>query len=285
MKNLAYYNGKIQPISELKIPITDRAVYFGDGLYDVVHAVNQKIFALNEHIDRFYDSCDLLNISFGIKKDELKEIIQQLIEKENSAHQKIYWQVSRGSALRDHAFPDDSKPNLLIMVTNDAMKNMNKTKYNLILVEDTRFFHCNIKTLNLIPNVIASEKAKQSGCQEAVLHRGEYVTECAHSNIAILKDGVLKTAPLNNLILPGITRAHLIDICNKLNIPVVEKAFTIDELKNCDEAIVCASGSLFMGVDTLDGEKIGGKNSTLLKKLQKTYEQKIIDECGKSLLE
>lgn len=280
MKNLGYYNGKVMPIDELKIPVTDRSVYFGDGLYDVVHAVNQKIFALDDHLDRFYDSCSLLNIPFDIPKKELKNIIENLAKEEGSKNQKIYWQVSRGSAFRNHAFPDEVKPNLLIMITDDPLKDMNKMKYDLILVEDTRFFHCNIKTLNLIPTVLASEKAKQAGCHEAVFHRGEYVTECAHSNIAILKDGKLKTAPLNNLILPGITRAHLIKICNELSIPVVEEAFTITELMNCDEAIVCASGSLFMGVNKIENKKVGGKAPELLKKLQNTYEQQIIDVCG-----
>ena len=280
MKNLGYYNGVIMPIDELKIPVTDRSVYFGDGLYDVVHAVNQKTFALNDHLDRFYDSCKLLNIPFNMPKEELKNLIENLAQKEGSKNQKIYWQVSRGSALRNHAFPENTKSNLLIMITDGPLKDMNKLKYDLILVEDTRFFHCNIKTLNLIPNVLASEKAKQANCHEAVLHRGEYVTECAHSNIAILKNGELKTAPLNNLILPGITRAHLIKICQELNIPVIEEAFTITELMNCDEAIVCASGSLFMGVNKIENKKVGGKDPELLKKLQNTYEKKIIDVCG-----
>lgn len=280
MKNLGYYNGKVVPIDELKIPVTDRSIYFGDGLYDVVHAVNQKIFALDDHLDRFYDSFKLLDIPFNKQKKELKNIIENLAKEEGSKNQKIYWQVSRGSALRNHAFPEKVKPNLLIMITDDPLKDMNNMKYDLILVEDTRFFHCNIKTLNLIPTVLASEKAKQAGCHEAVFHRGEYVTECAHSNIAILKDGKLKTAPLNNLILPGITRAHLIKICHQLNIPVIEEAFTITELMDCDEVIVCASGSLFMGVNKIENQKVGGKDPKLLKKLQKTYEQQIIAVCG-----
>ena len=174
MKNLGYYNGAIMPIDKLKIPVTDRSVYFGDGLYDVVHAVNQNIFALNDHLDRFYDSCKLLNIPFNMPKEELKNLIENLAEKEGSKNQKIYWQVSRGSALRNHAFPENTKSNLLIMITDDPLKDMNKIKYDLILVEDTRFFHCNIKTLNLIPNVLASEKAKQANFTEKYEHISYY---------------------------------------------------------------------------------------------------------------
>ena len=280
MKNIGYYNGEIGAIDELKIPMIDRAVYFGDGIYDVVHAVNKKIFAIDEHIDRFYKSCELLNIPFNMDKSELKAIIGDMVKKEDSKSQLIYWQVSRGSALRNHAFPENIKPNLLIMVRDCPLKDMKNIRYSLILVEDTRFFHCNIKTLNLIPSVMASEKAAKAGCQEAVFHRGDYVTECAHSNIAILKDGVFKTAPLNNLILPGVTRAHLIELCNNLGISVFEEAFTVGELMNSDEVIVCSSGALCMGVDKIDGKPVGGKDTKLLKKLQDAYEEKFVSVCG-----
>ena len=161
---------------------------------------------------------------------------------------------------------------------------MKKTRYDLILEKDTRFFFFNIKTLNLIPAVLASEKAKQNNCQEAVLHRGETITECAHSNVGILKDGVFKTAPLNNLILPGVTRAHLIKICENLKVPVLEKPFTIKELLEADEVIVLASGCLCMGVNSINGEKVGNKAPALLKTLQNSYEKLFINECGESYI-
>ncbi len=238
MSNLGYYNGTIMPLEKLKIDATDRAIYFGDGVYEVVYCINQKPFALDEHIDRFYNSLKLLKIDFNMPKENLKSLLQNLVKQQGGIHQSIYWQVSRGSALRTHTFPVDCKPNLLVMITENKIKNMKNTKFKLILEEDTRFFHCNIKTINLIPAVLASEKAKQQNCDEAVLHRGEMITECAHSNIAIIKDGVFKTAPLNNLILPGVTRSHLISFCNKLKIPVLEKNFTINELFDADEVIV-----------------------------------------------
>ena len=160
---------------------------------------------------------------------------------------------------------------------------MRKVKFDLISVEDTRFLHCNIKTLNLLPSVMASQKAKVANADEAVLHRGELVTECAHSNISIIKNGTLQTAPANNLILPGVTRKHLIEICNNLNVPVVEKPFTLQELFDCDEAIVSSSGCLFIEAKSLDGRQIGGKNQKLLHELQKAYEEKILKSCGELL--
>ena len=282
MDTVAYYNGEINSIENIKIPITDRAIYFGDGVYEVVYCINKIPFALDDHIDRFYKSCELLKINFETKKEELKKLILSLIEKQKSSKQIVYWQASRGSDFRDHVFPKKNKPNLLITVREKELKNMHKLRYNLILEEDTRFLYCNIKTLNLIPSVMASEKAKQNGCDEAVLHRKGSITECAHSNVAILKDGVFKTAPANNLILPGITRAHLIKFCNKLKIPVLEKPFTIDELMDADEVIVCASGCLCMGTNSINNKKVGGKALKLLKTLQTAYDDEVKKTCGSS---
>lgn len=283
MGNLAYYNGEIKPLEKLTIPATDRALFFGDGVYEVVYAINQKPFALDEHMERFFKSCELLNINSSMSKLELKNLILNLIAQQKNTYQKIYWQMSRGSAIRQHDFDPDLKPNLLIIITNEKIKNMRKVKFDLISIEDTRFLHCNIKTLNLLPSVMASQKAKVANADEAVLHRGELVTECAHSNISIIKNGTLQTAPANNLILPGVTRKHLIEICNDLNVPVVEKPFTLQELFDCDEAIVSSSGCLFIEAKSLDGRQIGGKNQKLLHELQKAYEEKILKSCGELL--
>lgn len=280
MQDLGYYNGTIKPLDKLKIPVTDRAVYFGDGVYEVVYCLNQKPFALDDHLERFYESCRLLKIEFKMPKQKLKTLIKKMIVMHSGKHQSVYWQASRGSDLREHIFPKDKKANLLIMVTKNKIKDMNKMRFNLILEEDTRFFHCNIKTLNLIPSVMASEKARKNKCDEAVLHRGEMVTECAHSNVSILKDGVFKTAPCSNLILPGITRAHIIRFCKELKIPVLEKHFNISELDDADEVIVSASGCLCMGVDSINGKKVGGKAPKLLKTIQKAYEEEVIKQCG-----
>lgn len=283
MHNLGYYNGIIKPLENLSIPVTDRAIYFGDGVYEVVYAINQKPFALDDHMSRFFSSCKLLQINFQKSANELKEIILDLLNQEKSYKQKIYWQVSRGSAIRQHTFDNNIKSNLLITITSEEVKNMEKIKYDLILLEDTRFLHCNIKTLNLIPSVLASQKAKDLNADEAVLHRNGMITECAHSNISILKDGKLQTAPANNLILPGITRLHLLDICKKLNIPIIEEPFSVQQLYDCDEAIVSASGALFVGAKSLEGSPIGGKDPTTLRQIQQCYKDKIEKECGTSL--
>ena len=123
-------------------------------------------------MERFFKSCELLNINLLMSKFELKNLILNLIAQQKDTYQKIYWQMSRGSAIRQHEFDPDLKPNLLIIITNEKIKNMRKVKFDLMSVEDTRFLHCNIKTLNLLPSVMASQKAKVANADEAVLHRG-----------------------------------------------------------------------------------------------------------------
>ena len=129
----------------------------------------------------------------------------------------------------------------------------NRVPIKLIMVDDTRFCHCDVKTLNLIPNVLASQLAKEAGCQEAVFHRGERVTECAHSNVSIIENGVFVTAPTDNLILPGIARSNLIKACRVLGIEVSEVPFTVERMMNADEVIVSSSGSFCLSASHIDG--------------------------------
>ena len=180
MENLGYYNGKFGLLEEMTVPMLDRVCYFGDGVYDATYSRNHNIFALDEHIERFYNSAGLLGIKIPYSKEQVKEILKDMVSKVDSGEQFVYWQITRGTGMRNHAFPGDEVPaNLWIMLKPLNIKDMSK-KLKLITLEDTRFLHCNIKTLNLLPSVMASQKTEEAGCQESVLHRGDRVTECAH---------------------------------------------------------------------------------------------------------
>lgn len=267
MKNLGYYNGKIGPIEEMTIPMNDRVVYYGDGVYDATYAANHIIFALEDHIDRFYRSFSKLKIPFAMPKEELAKTLQELVNQvDNSVSLMVYWQTTRGTGMRSHVFPE-GPANLLVTIRPIPLTPIDKT-LKLITVEDTRFLHCDIKTLNLIPSVMAAQQAKEAGCQEAVFHRGDLVTECAHSNVSIIKDGVFRTAPLNNLILPGTARKHLVGLAESAGLKVSEKAFTVAELMDADEVIVHSAGTLCNAAVEIDGKKVGGKAPKLLKSLQ-----------------
>lgn len=267
MKTLGYYNGKYGELEEMSIPMNDRVCWFGDGVYDAGPSRNYKIFALDEHIDRFFNSAGLLDIEMPVTKEELKELLQEMVNKMDTGDLFVYYQVTRGTGVRDHAYTKG--PGNLWIMLKPAEISDGIEPIKLITVEDTRFLHCNIKTLNLIPSCVATEKAKKAGCQEAVFYRaGGRVTECAHSNVHIIKDGKLVTAPTDNLILPGIARAHLIRMCKKLGIPVSETPYTLKELFEAEEVLVTSSSNLCLHACEIDGKPVGGKNPKLLEKIR-----------------
>lgn len=267
MKTLGYYNGKYGELEEMSIPMNDRVCWFGDGVYDAGPSRNYKIFAIDEHIDRFFNSAGLLDIEMPVTKEELKELLQEMVNKMDTGNLFVYYQVTRGTGVRNHAYTKG--PGNLWIMLKPAEISDGIEPIKLITVEDTRFLHCNIKTLNLIPSCVATEKAKKAGCQEAVFYRaGGRVTECAHSNVHIIKDGKLVTAPTDNLILPGIARAHLISMCKKLGISVSETPYTLKELFEAEEVLVTSSSNLCLHVCEIDGKPVGGKNPELLEKIR-----------------
>jgi D-alanine transaminase len=282
MKTLGYYNGDTGPLDQMRIPMNDRACWFGDGVYDAAYCASRVIFALDEHMDRFFNSASLLQIKLNRSKAEIKELLRSLVQKTGDPNLFVYWQVTRGTAPRSHVFPENTPSNLWITLTPVEMDNVYK-RVTLITEEDKRFFFCHIKTLNLLPNVLASEKAKQAGAYEAVFHRGGRVTECAHSNVHILKDGVFRTAPADNLILPGIGRAHLIRLCGALGIPVDERPFTVGEMMEADEIIISSAGKLCTAADRIDGKAAGGKAPGLLRRLQDAAREEFQAETGSLL--
>ena len=280
-KNVGYYNGKMGPLEEMEVPMGDRALYFGDGIYEATCVANRVPFALEEHLDRMYNSMRLLEIPFKMEREQVRRELQSVIDAaEDAPIHFLYGQVTRGNGPRNHVFPEGVEPSLMIFVKPHTMKPMD-VPYRLISMEDHRFNLCNIKTLNLIPSVLANQRAAERGCDEAVLHRGSRVTECAHSNISILKDGVLRTAPTDELILPGITRKHLLALAKEHGIPTLEEPFSMVELMNADEVIVTSSSALCMKVETIDGIPVGGKDPHRLKVLQDAYLEKFQRETAK----
>lgn len=279
MDALGYYNGTFGPLDEMMVPMNDRVCFFGDGVYEATTAHNRVIHLIDEHVNRFFNSAALLKIRLDFTKDRLKEILYEMLEKVEGEHLLVYWQQTRGTAPRGHAFPDGDVPsNLWIMIKPIKMPDFTQ-KIALTETEDTRFLHCNIKTLNLIPSVMAAQKAKEENCYECVFHRGEVVTECAHSNIAILKDGVFRTHPDNQYILPGISKAQLMLGCRELGIPVDETPFTLQELKDADEVIVCSSTRFFSHVESFLGKPIGGKDPENVEKLRNYVVNQYFSYC------
>lgn len=269
MKNLGYYDGRYDEIENMCIPMSDRVCFFGDAIYDATYSRNYKIFALDDHVDRFFDSARQLEIELGLTREELKALLYEMVSKMDTGENFVYFQASRaGTPVRNHAFAEDGgAAKLWINIYHKQIADVYE-RVKLISAEDTRYLHCNIKTVNLIPAVIASQRAKEAGCKETVFHRGGRVTECAHSNVHILKDGTLVTAPTDHLILPGIARKHIIAACRDLEIPVREVPYTMDELMEADEVMISSAGVLCCAADEVDGRAVGGRAPALLRAIQ-----------------
>ena len=278
LKNLGFYDGKYDLIENISIPMTDRVCWFGDGVYDATATRNGVIYCLDDHIDRFFNSASMVEIEIPYTKDELKELLLDLVSKvdtsETNGETFLYWQITRGANIpRNHIFPKNAKANLWVTVTPRKLADIYR-RAKIITYEDIRFYMCHIKTLCLLPSVLASEAAERAGAEECVMYRKEAdgiknrVTEGAHTNVHCLKDGKLYTAPLDNLVLPGIARKNLIKVCNKLGIPVVEEPYSLEFLLDADEIMLSSSSNFCIVATHIDDKEVGGKAGELLRKIQ-----------------
>ena len=279
MKRIAYFNGEIGSYDEMTIPLSDRSVFYGDAVYDAILVLDRKMFALDLHLDRLYKSCAMTEIAFDMPRGELKAEIERLIELTDMGSAMLYLQVTRGAAPRKHEYPGGTKPNLL-MFTSPIERSPRDKRASLASVEDLRFQYCNIKTTNLLPNVFAAQKAKDAGATEALFHRGERVTEAAHSSILMIKDGTVIMPPLDELILPGITRAVIKQVCEENGIPTTERVFTVDELMAADEIILCSTTKNVLYVYEIDGQPVGGRDKAMRERIQELFAEKVYADTG-----
>lgn len=281
MQAIAYYDGKIGAPEELMVPFNDRVHFFGDGVYDATVGANGKVYLLRDHLDRFYTSAKALDIHIPMEKAALGELLTDLLGKVDGTTHFVYWQVTRGINDRNHVYPEGMPGKLWVMIRPNHLNDPD-VPIKLVTAPDTRFYHCNIKTLNLIPSVMAAQDAARRGVQETVFHRDGIVTECAHSNVSILKDGVFYSHPNDELILRGIAKTHMIQACYRLGITVMEKPYTLDDLRAADEIIVTSSSNFCLHACELDGAPAGGKDPGTLKAIQDAVLQEYYDYTGKT---
>ena len=261
----AYYNGEYTNYENIRIPLTDRSIFFGDGVYDAAIGHSGKIYLENEHISRLADNAARLSIKMNLSHEEISDILHTLARECGYGCYFLYFQLSRTSKKRVHAYPDDSASSFFAYA--EPMPSQKHT-LKLLTTEDKRYYYCNVKTVNLLPAVLASRAAADTDCDEAVFIRDGIVTECAHSNVSILKNETLITHPANEYILAGTGRAHLMDACRHFEIPVVEKEYTLDELKAADEVILTSASALCMRIVEVDGTAVGQKAPHTLQTLQ-----------------
>ncbi|MBY7142947.1 D-amino-acid transaminase [Virgibacillus sp. NKC19-3] len=243
---------------ESRVNIEDRAYQFGDGIYEVIGVYDGKPFMMDEHLDRLKRSANEIQLKLPYQMDDFRSNLEELVENNELYEGIIYLQVSRGVGPRWHEFPDpDVSPVTVAYTRAEERKTDLEEKGGVaVLTEDIRWLRCDIKTLNLLPNVLAKQKAVEHNAVEAILHRDGIVTEASASNVFMVKDGTLYTHPANNYILNGITRQKIIERCDALDMKVNEEPFTVDDMLAADEVFITATKSDIIPILQIDNHKI-----------------------------
>ena len=259
MPELAYLNGEFLPIEKALVPVEDRGYQFGDAVYEFIASYKGRLFCVEEHLDRLDRS--LKGLSFPpVSRETIRKAVLTLFEKAAIQRAGIYIQISRGASPRNHAFPEGVHPQIVMTIREIEEKppELRKNGAAAVTVEDIRWGRCDLKTVQLLPNVLAKQKALAAGVFDAIFVSAEgVVREGTSSNICIVADGVVLTHPLTSQILPGITRMVVIDLCRELKIPVSERFFKTDRLYGSEEAFLTGTVTEVLPIVTIDGYRIG----------------------------
>lgn len=260
----------------LTYPFEERGLQFGDGVYEVIRVYQGKYHLLTEHVERLFRSAHAIKIDLPFKKEQLAELLNDLLQHNQMTDDgKVYFQVTRGSAPRDHVFPERIQPNVYAYVEN-LPRNIKNLEQGVCVAthEDVRWDYCSIKSLNLLPNVLAKQDAKEKDCYEALLHKNGLVTECSSSNVYLVKGKKIYTHPTTKNILHGCVRMRVEQFANELNIPFIEEAFTLDDIPTADEMFLTSTTSEVLPIIKVDNLQINdGTPGPITKRLQQAYEE------------
>ena len=266
---IAMIQDKIVPAEELEAVYFDRGIFFGDGVYEVVRSYDGKIFALDEHMQRFANSLTAIGIS-SVDLDQIRSRVRKASDAAGISNAKIYFHTTRGSAPRKHAYDVSLKPNFFLTVTES--EDDSEAKTNGIAVSthpDWRWKRCEIKSLNLLANVLARQEAVNKGCAEAILvdEKG-FITEGSSSAFFAIFGRTLQTTTLTANILPSITRKFVIRAGNNIELETMEKSLTPQEASDADELFIASTTNDIIPVVRFDEKLIGngkpGKYTNLL---------------------
>lgn len=275
-----YLNGSFVDHNEAKVSVGDRGFIFGDGVYEVTRIINGKPFRDKEHLERLEQGLKSLKINLDNSVlEEIPRISQELLEKNNllEGEAAIYLQITRGTAWpRTHNFPNpDVKPSIYLSASAfTPHTELHKTGVDVITLADVRWTRCNIKTVQLLPNTLAKQHAQEAGVNSALLIRDGVITESPNANIFGVKDGKLYTFPESNYILSGITRQVVLEIAEKLDIPVHFNPIRQEELFELDELFFSGTTTDIQPVTVIDGKNLGtGKPGPVVKAIQEEHKK------------
>tara|TARA_Y100001970_G_scaffold144696_2_gene177720 strand:+ start:19998 stop:20912 length:915 start_codon:yes stop_codon:yes gene_type:complete len=274
MSKIAFINNKYVKFNNAKVHIEDRGLQFADSVYEVIAVLNKKLIDYKYHFYRLRYSLKELNISLKVDQNRFLKIFKKLLEKNNVTNGIIYLQITRGIQVREHVYEKNIKPNIIIYSRKRKFNLPDKNFYgvNAITYNDLRWARRDIKTVNLLPNVIARNNANRKKAYEAILIKNNIITEGTSSNIWIIKNKKLYTHPSNINILKGVTRTSLKLIIKKMKLTFIEKPFSLKHLMNADEVFLTSSGSFITPIVKIDSKLINnGKIGEITLNLAKMY--------------
>lgn len=271
------FNDQFVERDQINIDLEDRGYQFGDGVYEVIRVYDGKLFTVDAHLARLEKSLNAVRIKPPYQIDRLKTNLIELVNRNHLSTGMIYLQITRGAAPRGHAFPKEAQSVLtgycraLSRPTEDLANGV-----RVCLTEDIRWLRCDIKSLNLLGNVLAKQEAEENGFKEAVLFRDDLITEGSSSNCMIIVGNTLFTHPANNFILNGITRQILLKLAPQVGLTIEERAFSIDKLYKADEVFITSTIQEVMPVIQINAIQIGaGIPGPFTRALQSVFEKEI----------
>lgn len=274
MPNIGVLNGEFLPLEEVRVSVEDRGFQFGDGVYEVIRVYKGKPFRMAEHLTRLERSAQAIQLPIDITSDWEKQIIRA-IELSEYDQAKVYIQITRGTAPREHVFPVVFSPTIVITVREiaEVSSELRTNGVSAITLPDVRWGRCAIKSLNLLPNILAKQQANEAKAFEAIFIKNGYVTEGSSSNVMMSESGVVKTPPLDDSILPGVTRQEVLEIAKTEGLRVKENMISQQELEGAKEIFLVGTTIEVLPVTTLDGKPVGtGVPGEVAKLLARKFE-------------
>ncbi len=275
MTRIVYLNGEFLPADEAKISIFDRAVTFGDAVYEVAGVLDGRLVDFEHHMQRYANSLRQLAIESPLSDSEIRAAFRQLVERNDLDEGLVYMQVTRGEAERDFVWPDDITPNVFIFTQVKSSSENDAAERGVALASapDIRWARRDIKSVNLLGQVLAKRLAHDAGAYEALMIDNDgFVTECGSTSFFIVRDELVLTRPLNRDILPGVTRRAVVELCTRHGLRLVESRFALDDALDADEAFISGASSYVLPVVKIDDRIIGdGRPGKLTRRVREIY--------------
>ncbi len=272
---MVFLNGQFVALEDAKVSVLDRGFIFGDGVYEVVPVYSRVPFRLGEHLARLERSLEAVQISNPYGRAEWQGIIGELVARQPFEDQGVYFQVTRGVAKRDHAFPKNVAPTVFMMATPlvNPPRELVENGAAAVSAQDYRWLRCDIKSISLIGNVLLRQLSAEAGSAETILFRDGRLTEASASNVFIVKGGVIAGPPKSALILPGITYDVVVELARAAGLPLELRDVSEAEVRGADEVWVTSSSKEVLAIVLLDDAPVGdGRPGPVFRRMYRLYQ-------------